>query len=119
MLLPAGLSDIAHLTRVPDVAYADFKQAFFLHDLLASGVSAGEISRADATAFVEALERREQSGTFLANAIGYAVAGTRLQQRPVHRLSVPPSLQWRIARCPIALRRWATSRAMGNRVMWT
>lgn len=64
---------------MPDVAYADFKQAFFLHDLLASGVSAGEISHADATAFVEALERRERPGTSLANASGYAVAGARLQ----------------------------------------
>ncbi len=65
------------LTRVLDVAHEDFSKTFFLHDLLDAAVARTEITRADATAFVEALARREREGLFFAYAIGYAVSGTK------------------------------------------
>ena len=77
MLMRAGLAGVRQLTRVLDVAHEDFSKAFFLHDLLDAAVTRTEITLAEATAFVEALGRREHEGLFFAYAIGYAVSGTK------------------------------------------
>lgn len=79
MLQRAGLGEIRHLTRILDIAYADFARACFLHDLLAAAMAASEISQVNAEQFVAALENRHRTGTFLANAVGYTVVGTRMR----------------------------------------
>jgi ubiquinone/menaquinone biosynthesis C-methylase UbiE len=78
LLQRAGLGEIRHLTRILDVAYADFARAYFLHDLLAAAMAANEISQVDVERFVAALKNRDRTGTFLANAVGYTVVGTRM-----------------------------------------
>jgi hypothetical protein len=57
----------------------DFARAYFLHDLLAAAIAANEISQVDAELFGAALESRDRTGTFLSNAVGYTVVGTRIR----------------------------------------
>lgn len=101
-----------------DVAYAGFKQAFFLHDLLASGVSTGEIAHADATAFVEALERRERSGSFLANAMDTRSPAPACSS--AQYIDFPCRLPYSGASPDAALRpAGVDERARGKEMMWT
>jgi ubiquinone/menaquinone biosynthesis C-methylase UbiE len=77
MLARAGLVEIEQRVLPIPIAYADYARALFLPERLAAAVETGEITREEADQFVGALEARERTGTFDANAIGYFVAGTR------------------------------------------
>ena len=79
MVQRAGLGAIQHRIQALELAYPDFGRAFFLNDLIASAMTAGEVTRTDAVAFVASLENRHRAGTFFSSAVGYTVVGTRLE----------------------------------------
>ena len=78
MFVRAGLAEIEQVIHDVEITHADFVHAVFLHDRLDMAVAAGDITRADADAFVAALEERARAGAFFANAFGYNVAGTKV-----------------------------------------
>ena len=78
MFARAGLADIEQRVQSIPIAFADYVRALFLRERLAAAVLAGDITHAEADAFVAVLEARERAGAFDANAIAYFVAGTRI-----------------------------------------
>jgi ubiquinone/menaquinone biosynthesis C-methylase UbiE len=78
MFVRAGLAEIEQVIHDVEITHADFVHAVFLHDRLDMAVATGDITRADADAFVAALEERARAGAFFANAFGYNVAGTKV-----------------------------------------
>ncbi len=77
MFVRAGIAEVVSSTLSPDFSYPHFMEMFFVAERLAVSVAAGEITEAQSSDFVAALEQRHRAGTFFANAIAYNVAGTR------------------------------------------
>lgn len=77
LFVRAGLRDIQQVVRPVEVQYPQYVTALMLHQNLGEAVDAGDITRAEAQDFVAELEERHRTGTFLANAIAYSVAGTK------------------------------------------
>ena len=77
LFVQAGLLDLDLVVRSLEIPYEHFLRMLFLDERLDAVVAEGGFTRAQADAFKAALERRHAEGTFFANAIGYAMMGTR------------------------------------------
>jgi ubiquinone/menaquinone biosynthesis C-methylase UbiE len=77
MMMRAGLAQVRQHVQFLEVAYADWRRAFFADDQLAAAQAAGEITGPEARSFLEALQQRDRAALFFANALGYNVVGVK------------------------------------------
>jgi SAM-dependent methyltransferase len=77
LFVQAGLANLDLVVRSLEIPYDPYPTMTFLDERLDAVVAAGEFTRAQADAFKAALAQRHAEGTFYANAIGYAMMGTR------------------------------------------
>ena len=77
MFVQAGLANLSLVVRSLEIPYDHYRIMTFLDERLDAVVSDGQFTRAQTDAFKAALAQRHAEGSFYANAIGYAMMGTR------------------------------------------